>query len=201
MQAVSEILRFTPGRRQEGLARLEWMHGLMQAAPGFSEGLIAKYLGDATRFLVLRYWQDPESMKSFHQAFMRDHAANRPKGLYAIEENTPWDCYYERSAIAESHGSFLVKTHWRVPEPVWPAYEGFQAEVETIALSEGGLTQLRRLKAIDSTDVLNVQRYPGRGDFERYFESSAHARKTEEWPEGIELVSTLCYEVVSSTLA
>jgi heme-degrading monooxygenase HmoA len=197
MYAVSEIIRFTPGRRKEGIDRLSWMHRLMQQETGFREAVIAKYLGDATRFLVLRYWQDADSYAGFRAIFARDHAANRPVGLYEIESNQPFDCYYERQEAAGGDACFLVKTHRRVPEAAWEQYLPHQKEVEALTFELGGLAELRRLKAPESTDVLNVYRYRSRSDFERYFESSAHFELTTQWPEGIDLVSTQLYEVVS----
>jgi hypothetical protein len=129
---------------------------------------------------------------------MRDHAANRPVGLYEIEENLSWECYHEHQQ-GEQPGSFLVKTHRRVPTTTWDAYGPFQQEVETQQIARGGLRQLRRLKALDTTDVLNVQRYETRENFDRYFESAPHFELIQKGPEGIELVSTQCYEVVSET--
>lgn len=201
MFAQTEILRFTPGRRQEALDRLAWMHRLMKDTPGFHNALIAKYLGDATRYLVLRYWQDEESYKTFHTAFTQEHAPQHPRlpGLFEIEESQSWECYYERSMPAERQGSFLLKTHRRVPAEAWDAYTPFQQDVEALTLQLGGLTQVRRLRSRESTDILNVQRYPSRDDFERYFESAPHLGMTQRWPEGIELISTQCYEVVAET--
>ena len=49
MFAQNEILVFSPGRKQEGLERLAWIHSLMSPQPGFKEAFVAKYLGDGTR--------------------------------------------------------------------------------------------------------------------------------------------------------
>jgi heme-degrading monooxygenase HmoA len=200
MYAQSEIIRVAPGRKREALDRLAWMHGLMQASPGFCEALVAKYLGDATRFLVLRYWQEEASQKRFHAKWTSEHApANpRPPGLFEIEENIAWRCIAERNEPVEGDANFLVKTHRRVPEAVWEEYAAFSAENErAMNFAFGGLAQQRKLRAVESTDLINVFRYASRDDFDRYFESAAHERRTHQWPEGVELVSTQCYEVVA----
>ena len=200
MLAQIETLRFTPGRRKEGLERLGWMHSLMLEAEGFREALIAKYLGDATRFLVLRYWEDAASYAHFRGGFMRDHAAGRPAGLYEIEESLSCQCISEHNGELEGTANFLVRTHRRVPEAAWDAYVAFSSENErTLNFSFGGLAQQRKLKANEGPDVVNVFRYAGRDDFERYFESVAHEQRTHQWPEGVELVSTRCYELVAET--
>jgi len=165
MYAQSEIIRVAPGRKGEALERLAWMHGLRQESPGFREAQVAKYLGDATRFLVLRYWQDEESFKAFHAAFVRDYApANpRPPGLFEIEETIAWQCISERNGPVDGDANFLVKTHRRVPEAVWEAYAAFSAENEqTLNFAFGGLAQQRKLRAIDGPDLINVFRYAGR---------------------------------------
>ena len=195
-----ETLRFTPGRRQEGLDRMTWMHDLMRQHDGFQDALIAKYLGDATHFLVLRTWTDAAAQHAFHAFYMEKHASGRPIGLYSIEENTPWDRYHERDDAGSNHGPFLVKTHRRVPEAAWHDYTAFQQEVEQASFADGGPRhQLRRLKAFDGTDVLNVNRYASRDDFDRFFESSPYFDLTNRWPEGIELVTTQCFEIVGET--
>jgi len=192
-----------PGRKGEALERLAWMHGLMQA-PGFCEALVAKYLGDATRFLVLRYWQDEAAYERFHAAWTSEHApANpRPPGLFEIEENIAWRCISERNEAVEGSADFLVKTHRRVPEAVWDDYAAFSAENErSVNFAFGGLAQQRKLRATEGTDLLNIFRYASRDDFERYFESAAHQQRTYKWPAGVELVSTQCYDIVSEVRA
>src|SRR5687767_13401062 len=85
MFAQNEILVFTPGRKQEGLERLAWIHSLMAPQPGFKMAFVAKYLGDGTRHTIMRFWEDEAAYQAFRATPDGNYGRNRPEGLYVNE--------------------------------------------------------------------------------------------------------------------
>ena len=78
MYVRNEILVFTPGRGKEGLERLNWIHSLMAPHAGFRDAIVAKYLGDATRHTIMRFWENEEAYDAFRASPDGNYSSNRP---------------------------------------------------------------------------------------------------------------------------
>src|ERR1044071_9763736 len=115
MFVLNEILVFTAGHRQEGLDRLMGIHGLMAPHLGFKHAIFAKYLGDAARHTIMRFWEDEEAYQQFRESPDGNYGRNRPEGLYAGERVvSPWYSFGEVTGGAS--GDFIVKIQREVPE-------------------------------------------------------------------------------------
>ena len=55
----------------------------------------------------------------------------------------------------------------------------------------------RTFRAPDKSEALTVARFRDRAAFEDLIESAAYVKAREAMPEGITLLSTACYEIVS----
>lgn len=196
MYLINEILNFAPGRRDEALARLEWIHGLMADKPGFYRALVAKYLGDGTRHTVLRLWESEDAFQRFRETPDGNYGRNRPEGLYANDQVVPrWNSVFETAGSGA--GRYLVKVQREVPEGAWGAFTEAWKQMAAAAIAGGRVAEQRSFRAADRSEALTIARFRDRAAFENLLESSEYAKARTAMPEGVNLVSTHCFEVVS----
>ena len=195
MFLMNEILVFSPGRRQEALDRLAWIHGLMAGQPGFVRVFVSKYLGDGTSHTILRLWQDEASLLRFRETPDGNYGRNRPEGLYVNQQVVP---QWVNAPTDEDlkGGPFLIKTQREVPETAWDAFDATMAKIVGVARS-AGMQAAVTLRAKDRSESLTVARFPSRSEFESFLESPEFGAARQGMPEGEKPTSTSCYEVVS----
>ena len=197
MFLINEILNFTPGRRQEALDRLSYIHGLMAPSAGFVQAIVAKYLGDGTKHTVLRFWESEDAYQKFREGPNGNYGRNRPEGLYVNDQVVPqWNGLYEEEGNAQ--GNFLVKVQQPVAEDQWDQFTSRNRGIQDVVSNLGGLASARHFRAKDRSEALTVVRWQGRENLERLLESPDFAKLVAPMiAAGAKLPSTECYEVVS----
>ena len=196
MYLVNEILVFTPGRRQEGLDRLGWIHSLMAPHAGFIQALVGRYQGDGIRHTVLRFWESADTFQKFHETPDGNYGRNRPEGLYQGESVVPrWESFAE--AAGNVKGNFLVKVQREVPEGAWDAFTTYEKELVAARLALGGVEYIRQFRATDQSQALTIARLESRDVYERLLDSPDFSKVMLSAPEGVSLVRTEGFEVVS----
>ena len=199
MFLLNEILNFGPGRREEALARLQYIHGLMASKAGFQRAIVAKYLGSPTRHTILRVWDDESVFRAFREGPDGNYGRGRPEGLYSNEAVVPeWNSYTEAQGSAK--GGYLVKVQNQVPESAKAAYRQHQTQLNKMAQDLGGLVSAWQFQAKEGDDFLTIWRFAGVANFERMFENPQRVQLRAALPEGISQSSTECFEVVSEVL-
>jgi heme-degrading monooxygenase HmoA len=199
MYLVNEILVFTPGRRQEGLDRLGWIHGLMQPNPGFVQALVGRYQGDSFRHTVLRLWESAEAFQKFRETPDGNYGRNRPEGLYVNEPVVPrWESFLEADGNAK--GNFLVKIQREVPDGAWESLTTQLKDVEAAATASGGLVDARNFRATDQSQALTVARFESRDAYESLIDSPSFAKAAAGLPEGVNIIRREYFEIVSEVL-
>ena len=197
MFLVNEILVFSPGRRQEALDRLSYIHGLMAPQEGFVNAIVAKYLGDLTRHTVLRFWQDEAAYQKFREGPDGNYGRNRPQGLYTNEQVIPqWNSFSVDGDIAGG-GNYLAKVHQPVPEDGWAGFQQMQGQISAVAKS-AGMKSAAHFRAKDRSEALTVARFGGRQDLEKMFESPDFAKIAgPRMAEGATPPKVECFEIVT----
>ena len=199
MFLVNEILVFSPGRRQEALDRLGWIHGLMAPQPGFIVALVAKYLGDPTTHTVLRLWEDEAAFQRFREGPDGNYGRGRPEGLYKNEQVVPqWNSVLE--ATGDAKGNLLVKVQQGVPEGAWDSFIEYRKRAQEAALAVGGVEYMRQFRAKDKSEALLLARVRSRDDIDRLIESPQYGEASRSAPEGVESISIQIFEVASEVL-
>jgi heme-degrading monooxygenase HmoA len=197
MFAQNEILVFTPGRRQECLERLAWIHSLMAPQPGFKEAFVAKYLGDGTRHTIMRFWDDEAAYQAFRATPDGSYGRNRPENLYVNEPVvTPLESYGEYNNGSLS-GDFLVKIRADIDPPAWDAFLAHQQKMLANAPSVPGLVWDRQMRGKNQDSIIGVARMTGRQAFDDLLENPSYLELLRDMPEGVTLVRVECFEVVS----
>lgn len=195
MFAQNEILVFTPGRKQECLDRLAWIHGLMAPNPGFKEAIVAKYLGDGTRHTIMRFWEDEDAYQAFRATPDGNYGRNRPEGLYVNEPViTPLIGLGEMTGSAE--GNFLIKLERAVEPSAWGAFGAHAQGVMANSGSLPGLAWVGAFKGKDKDAAITVIRMADRAAFDSLIESPFYA-SANALPEGVTQVRLECFEIVS----
>src|SRR6266568_3452426 len=196
MFLVNEILLFTPGRRQEALDRLSYIHGLMTPHDGFVQAIVAKYLGDITRHTVLRFWEGEAAYQKFRESPDGNYGRNRPQGLYNNEQVVPqWNSFSAEGDITGT-ASYLVKVQQAVPEDAWTGFEQMQGQISAAA-KKAGMKSAVHFRAKDRSEALTVARFGGRQDLEKMFESPDFVKLVgPRMAEGGTPPKTECFEVV-----
>ena len=199
MFVLNEILVFTPGRGQEGLDRLGWIHGMMAPNPGFQQAIVAKYLGDTSRHTIMRFWDDEAALQKFRETPDGNYGRNRPEGIYNNERVvSPWNSFGEVNGDAS--GDFLIKVQREVPEDAWGKFMEQQKAIRDLAAKMGGLVWARQLRAKEQSVALTVARFRSRTDVERIIESPEYGDVMKKLPESVTLVRTECFEIVSDVV-
>ena len=194
---INEILNFSPGRRQEALDRLSYIHGLMAPSPGFVQALVAKYLGDGVKHTVLRFWESEEAYQKFREGPNGNYGRNRPEGLYVNEQVVPqWNSLFEEKGSGT--GKFLVKVQQPVPEDQWDQFIAMDKSIQAVVTGLGGLGSAVHFRAKDRSEAMAVVRWQGRDNLEKLLDSPDFAKiVAPRMAAGGPLPSTMCFEIVS----
>jgi heme-degrading monooxygenase HmoA len=194
--AQNEILVFSPGRRQEGLDRLAWIHSLMAPQPGFKEAFVAKYLGDGTRYTIMRFWEDEAAYQAFRATPDGNYGRGRPEGLYVNERViTPLVSYGEYTGSAT--GNFIVKITANIDPGVWEDFLALQKVMLGNAPNVPGVVWDRQMRGKDVDAIVGIARLSDRKVYEDLLEDPAYLEFLKAMPAGVELVRVECFEVVS----
>ena len=203
MFLIQEILMVANNRQSEAVKRLEWIHGLMQQHPGFTNAQVARYLGNVTQYLILRGWQDAASFDAFRQTpDGQGYSKNRPEGLY---EGAPvgrrWDMVIE--STGEASGDFLSRSVYKVADGRWDEFAENRRGHDKLALQVPGIQYLRHYRCTDEdpeykdTSLLLTRR-TDRDAYNALLESPQALEYRNGTPRGLfQSQVTECYEIVS----
>jgi len=195
MFLLNEVLVFAPGRRQEALDRLGWIHGLMATKPGFTGAIVAKYLGDGLRHTILRSWESADAYRSFREGPDGNYGRGRPAGLYANETVTPqWHGVLDW--YGASAGRFLVKVQRDVPSTAWEAFSDYQTQLRQFLSTTPGVGAVQAYRATDRDESLLITRFQDRDCFECLVDSSEFTALAAVVPAGVVRRTMECFEVV-----
>ena len=202
MFLLQEILKVRNTRQTEAVQRLHWIHGLMQPHPGFVSGVVARYLGNPTDYLILRAWQSAEAYRAFRETEDgQSYPKSRPEGLYeAVPVGREWELKIDSPGNVS--GGFLVRSIYRVtPENAGEFIENRRRH-DGLALQVSGTAGLQTLQCLDkdsehSDTFLCLARRTDRDAYNAYLESPQSAEYRAGNRRGLySTVSTECYEVV-----
>jgi len=195
MYMLNEILLFAPERRQEALDRLTWIFSLFQKHSGFKRAIVARYLGDATRYAILRFWDRPEDWDAFRASPDGGYGRTKPPGIYENEHVlNPLVSFGE--AAGSSKGNFLVEIERTVPGDAWDGFLKQQRTMLDVAPRIPGFVWANQLRAKDADQSLVLARFSDREAYERMVDSEAYQEALKSMPEGVSHVQTGCYEVL-----
>ncbi len=196
MFVLNEILVFSPGRRQEALDRLAWIHGLMAAQPGFREAIVARYLGDPARHTIMRFWDDEDIFQTFRAGPDGNYGRGRPEGLYVNERvATPLIGLAETAGSAK--GDVLVKVQRDLAAGAWEAFLAVQKKMLSLGEQLPGLVWARSLRARDEDVSIAVTRLRSREDAAAMLDSKPYGDLEQQQPEGVTTTRTEVFEIVS----
>jgi quinol monooxygenase YgiN len=168
----------------------------MANKPGFRKAIVAKYLGDGTRHTVLRCWEDEAAYLAFRAGPDGNYGRGRPEGLYTNDPVVPqWNSLWETFGLSD--GAYLVKQQWQVPDAAWDAFSQQEQAMAELARDASGLCEYQLLRAKDRDQALAMVRYTDRAAFEALVESPDYAEARKALPDGVQHVSTHCYEIVT----
>ncbi len=202
MYLVQEVLRVSNGRNVEAINRLHWIHSLMQPQPGFVCAQVCAYLGNSSRHLVLRMWEDKAAYEAFRATPEGSgYSANRPPGLY---EAQPCGREWELSAetVGPAAGNWLMRGEFDITEGRWDDYLKLRAMQDEVHLSSGGLVVARQFKQLDAENAaLMLIRKTGRADHLKYMENENLPGTNPDRPRGTFTArGNEYYEIVDETL-
>src|SRR4051812_40843711 len=101
MYLLQELMKVTNSRQTEAVKRLEWIHSLMQPAPGFSGAQVFRFLGNASDYMILLRWESQGAWEAFRATPEgANYPKNRPEGLYE-----PIPTEYNWDLVIDSQGS------------------------------------------------------------------------------------------------
>ena len=184
MFLVQEILQFGNGRNTEAVARLNWIHSLMQPAPGFLGAQICQYLGNSMRHLILRMWEDKEAFEAFRATpDGSGYSASRPPGIYEGQPcGRQWTLASEMQGRVE--GNFLIRAEVDVADGRWDDYMTLKKAQDRIHQAAGGLVYAWHFRQLDADDgALLLIRKTNRDDHMRYVESLMKSQLRDTGPQ------------------
>jgi heme-degrading monooxygenase HmoA len=202
MFLLQEILKVRNTRQTEAVKRLNWIHGLMKPQPGFVRGVVARYLGNPTDYLILRAWDSAEAYRAFRQTEDgQNYPKSRPEGLYeGVPVGREWELKID--SPGEVEGDFLVRSIYRVtPENAEEFIENRRRH-DALALQVSGTAGLQTWQCQDQDSehadtFLCLARRTGRDAYNDYLESPQSAEYRAGNRRGLySTVATECYEVV-----
>lgn len=185
MYLVQEILHFGTGRNSEAVNRLKWIHSLMQPNPGFVAAQICSYLGNSSRHLILRMWEDKESFMSFRATpDGQGYSKNRPEGIYEGQPvGREWEDIIDTPG--SDKGNFLIRGVFDITEGRWDDYISLRRSQDEVHLKMGGLQYSRNFKQLDEENsALMLIRKTSREDHLKYMESHVLADLRATGPAG-----------------
>src|SRR5581483_4850808 len=132
MFLLQQVLRCGPGRQAEAVSRLHWIHGQMAAHPGARGMVIAKYLGNATDFLILRQWQDRAAYNGFMASPGGQFPRSKPAGIYdSLDIPHNWEEVLHTPGYAS--GSFIWRSRYRIEPERWDEFLRLRREDDKLA--------------------------------------------------------------------
>ena len=185
MYLVQEILHFGTGRNSEAVNRLKWIHSLMQPNPGFVAAQICSYLGNSSRHLILRMWEDKESFIAFRSTpDGQGYSKNRPEGIYESQPvGREWEDIIDTPG--SDKGNFLIRGVFDIAEGRWDDYISLRRSQDEVHLKMGGLQYSRNFKQLDEENsALMLIRKTSREDHLKYMESHVLADLRATGPTG-----------------
>ena len=206
MFLLQEVLRVRNTRQTEAVKRLNWIHGLMQPHSGFVRGVVGRYLGNPTDYLILRMWQNREAFQAFRETSDgQDYPKSRPEGLYeGLPVGREWDV--EIDSPGDAAGDYLVRSVYRVaPENAGEFIQNRQRH-DTLALQVPETAGLQTFRCLDqdseySDTFLCLARRRDRDAYNAYLEGPQSAEYRGGNRRGLySTVSTECYEIVDEVL-
>jgi heme-degrading monooxygenase HmoA len=202
MFLVQEIMKVRNTRQSEAVKRLNWIHGLMKPQPGFVRGIVARYLGNPTDYLILRVWDSGDAFRAFRATEDgQNYPKSRPEGLYeGVPVGREWELRID--SPGEVKGDYLVRSIYRVTPENADEFIANRQRHDGLALQVPGTASLQTFQCLDkdsehSDTFLCLARRTSRDAYNDYLESP----QSDEYRKGnrrglYSTVSTECYEVV-----
>jgi heme-degrading monooxygenase HmoA len=202
MFLVQEIMKVRNTRQSEAIKRLNWIHGLMKPQPGFVRGIVARYLGNPTDYLILRVWDSGDAFRAFRATEDgQNYPKSRPEGLYeGVPVGREWELRID--SPGEVKGDYLVRSIYRVTPENADEFIANRQRHDGLALQVPGTASLQTFQCLDkdsehSDTFLCLARRTSRDAYNDYLESP----QSDEYRKGnrrglYSTVSTECYEVV-----
>jgi len=185
MYLLQEILHFGTGRNSEAVKRLNWIHSLMQPNPGFVCAQICCYLGNSSRHIILRMWEDKASFQAFRATPEgSSYAKNRPEGIYESQPvGREWEDIIDTPGTEK--GNFMVRGVFDIAEGRWDDYITLRKGQDKVHQATGGLQYSRNFRQIDEENsALMLIRKTNREDHLKYMESHLLAELRTTGPQG-----------------
>jgi heme-degrading monooxygenase HmoA len=169
-----ELKRVPAARQQEAIERLNLLHSLMHASPGFIDAQIAHDIADPAFYVVLRRWRDAAAHAGYRASdASKAFGKQRPEGLYENLLVQEWECAHPTPGTAAS--PLVARTVYAASQPpteaTVPATETFTA-----------------LSGSPAGETLRLAGFPDRTAAEAYQRATTPAALTVS-----------CYEVVART--
>jgi heme-degrading monooxygenase HmoA len=201
MYLLQEILHFGTGRNSEAIKRLNWIHSVMQPNPGFVAAQICSYLGNSSRHLILRMWEDKESFTAFRATDGgQSYSKNRPEGIYEGQPvGREWEDIIDTPGDAK--GNFLIRGIFDITEGRWDDYTTLRKSQDEVHKQTGGLQYSRNFKQLDEENqALMLIRKTSREDHLKYMESHLLADVRRSGPSGtFTAKGNEYYEIIDET--
>ena len=169
-----ELKRVPAARQQDAIDRLNLLHGLMHASPGFIDAQIAHDIADPAFYVVLRRWSDAAAHAGYRASdASKEFGKQRPEGLYENLLVQEWDCAHQTPGTAASPlvARTVYATGQTPAQATAPATETFTA-----------------LSGSPAGETLRLAGFANRPAAEAYRRSATPAAQTVD-----------CYEVVART--
>ena len=157
----------------------------MQPNPGFVAAQICSYLGNSSRHLILRMWEDKESFMSFRATpDGQGYSKNRPEGIYEGQPvGREWEDIIDTPG--SDKGNFLIRGVFDITEGRWDDYISLRRSQDEVHLKMGGLQYSRNFKQLDEENsALMLIRKTSREDHLKYMESHVLADLRATGPAG-----------------
>ena len=206
MYMLQEVLRVANSRQTEAVKRLNWIHGLMQPAPGFVRAQVSRFLGNPTDYLILRMWDAAADWSKFRETpDGANYPKNRPEGLY---EGLPVGRNWELEIESQNGGlgNYLVRSIYKVGEGDEGEFIDNRRRHDKLALQTPGTVGLQTFRCTDDDPenkgtFLVLARRTDRDAYNAYLESKQAAEYRQGNRRGLyRTVSTECYEVVDEVV-
>ena len=202
MYLVQELLRFGNGRNREAVERLHWIHSLMQPAPGFVGAQVCAYLGNSSRHLILRMWENKDAFLAFRATpDGSGYSRSRPEGIYEAEPcGREWELAAE--TLGPAAGNWLMRGEFDIADGRWDDYLKLRGMQDQMHLASGGLVVSRQFKQIDADNAaLMLIRKTGREDHLMYMENENRPGANDDRPRGTFTArGNQYYEIIDETL-
>ena len=184
MYLLQEILHFGTGRNTEAVKRLNWIHSLMQPNPGFVAAQICSYLGNSSRHLILRMWEDKISFEAFRATPDSDYAKSRPEGIYKPEPvGREWVDIID--SYGTEKGNFLMRGVYEIPVGRWDDYITLRKSQDQLHQQTDGLQYIRNFRQLhEDNSALLLIRKTSREDHMKYMESPLLTELRAKGPQG-----------------